>query len=153
MKISFKTILLVFFGCSVHFLSAQIGTQISPQVNPQNNNEPVSNPSKADSLPPNEEILSDIVEYYGEDYVYVNKEENRVYLYNKAYVAYEDYRIDAGFIIIDNNTREVFAKGIDSAGVYTQAPVFVQAQNKIIPDSLRFNFSSKRKEFFCERSA
>jgi len=95
-------------------------------------------------LPQKEELLSDVVEYYGEDYVYVDRKEGKIYMYNKAFIIYEDYRIDAGLIILDYNKNEIYAKGIDSAGVYNQAPIFVQAANKVEPDSIKFNFDTKK---------
>ena len=95
-------------------------------------------------LPQKEALLTDIIEYYGEDYVYIDRKEGKIYMYNKAFIIYEDYRIDAGLIILDYNKNEVYAKGIDSAGVYQQAPVFVQAANKIEPDSIKFNSVTKK---------
>ena len=95
-------------------------------------------------LPQKEELLTDVVEYYGEDYVYVDRKEGKIYMYNKAFIIYEDYRIDAGLIILDYNKNEIYAKGIDSAGAYKQAPIFVQAANKVEPDSIKFNFDTKK---------
>lgn len=95
-------------------------------------------------LPQKEELLTDVVEYYGEDYVYVDRKEGKIYMYNQAFIIYEDYRIDAGFIILDYNKNEIYAKGIDSAGVYSQAPIFLQADNKVEPDSIKFNFDTKK---------
>lgn len=98
------------------------------------------------------EALSDIVEYYGEDYVYLNRKENKIYLYNNAYIIYEDMRIDAGMIIMDYNKNEVTAKGIDSAGVYSQRPVFVQGGNRVEPDSIRYNFNSEKALVYNSRT-
>src|SRR5690606_33801374 len=50
---------------------------------------------KTDSIN-NKETLTDVVDYYGEDYVLLNRKENKVYMYNKAYIIYGDMRIDAG---------------------------------------------------------
>ena len=95
-------------------------------------------------LPQKEELLNDVVEYYGEDYVHVDRIEGKIYMYDKAFIIYEDYRIDAGLIILDYNKNEIYAKGIDSAGVYKQAPIFVQGANKVEPDSIKFNFNTKK---------
>src|SRR5690554_7627476 len=40
---------------------------------------------KIDSIKPPPEMLTDVVEYYGEDYVLLNRKENKVYMYNKAF--------------------------------------------------------------------
>jgi hypothetical protein len=51
-----------------------------------------------------------------------DKKNNRAYMYNKAYIIYGDTRIDAGDILRLSNTNEIYARGIDSAGVYMQNP-------------------------------
>ncbi|QAA80672.1 LPS-assembly protein LptD [Aequorivita sp. H23M31] len=115
-------------------------------------NERVKDTVKSDTLIPVKEVLADVVEYYGEDYVYLDRKENKVYMYNKAYIIYEDMRIDAGLIILDYNKNEVYAKGIDSAGDYRQRPVFIQGSNKVEPDSIRYNFNSKKALVFNSRT-
>ncbi len=107
---------------------------------------------KTDSIKPPKETLTDVVEYYGEDYVFLNRKENKVYMYNKAFIIYGDMRIDAGLIILDYNKNEVYAKGIDSAGVYSQRPIFVQANNKVEPDSIRYNFNSEKALVYNSRT-
>lgn len=107
-------------------------------------NERATDTVQNDTIKTNKELLADIVEYYGEDYVYIDKKANRVYMYNKAYVIYQDVRIDAGLIILDYNTNEVYAKGIDSLGEYTQRPIFKQGQNVVEPDSIKYNYRSEK---------
>ncbi|MCG2419103.1 LPS-assembly protein LptD [Aequorivita sp. F47161] len=115
-------------------------------------NEQTQDTVKTDSIKPAKEILTDVVDYYGEDYVLLNRKENKVYMYNNAYIIYGDMRIDAGLIILDYNKNEVYAKGIDSAGVYSQRPIFVQATNKVEPDSIRYNFDSEKALVFNSRT-
>ncbi|RFN58231.1 LPS-assembly protein LptD [Marixanthomonas ophiurae] len=115
-------------------------------------NEVLNDTVKTDSVKPKKELLTDVVDYYGEDYVYIDRKQNKVYMYNKAYIVYGDMRIDAGYIILDYNKNEVYAKGIDSAGVYSQKPVFVQAQNEVKPDSIRFNFDSEKALVYNSRT-
>ncbi len=107
-------------------------------------NEAVIDTVKTDTIRPKKEMLDNVVDYYGEDYVYIDQKEHKVYMYNKAYIVYGDMRIDAGLIILDYNKNEVFAAGIDSAGTYSQPPIFVQENNTAKPDSLRFNFDTKK---------
>ncbi|OAB78264.1 putative LPS assembly protein LptD [Cochleicola gelatinilyticus] len=134
--------------------STVVTDSLTPQPKPVvlETNEAVSDTVKTDSVQPPKETLTDIVDYYGEDYVYLDRLENKVYMYNKAYVIYGDTRIDAGLIILDYNKNEVYAKGIDSAGVYSQKPVFVQAANEVRPDSIRFNFDSEKAIVFNSRT-
>lgn len=115
-------------------------------------NEKVQDTVKTDTLKPEAETLTDVVDYYGEDYVLLNRKEKKVYMYNNAYIIYEDMRIDAGLIILDYNKNEVYAKGIDSAGVYSQRPIFVQGTNKVEPDSIRYNFDTEKALVYNSRT-
>lgn len=115
-------------------------------------NEQALDTVKTNSVKPPKETLTDVVEYYGEDYVLLNRKENKVYMYNKAFIIYGDMRIDAGLIILDYNKNEVSAKGIDSAGVYSQRPIFVQATNRVEPDSIRYNFDSEKALVYNSRT-
>ena len=89
----------------------QKSISIIPEIN-----ELVSDSVKTDTIKPKEELLTGIIDYYGEDYVYIDKKENKVYMYNNAYITYEDMRIESGYIILDYSNNEIYAKGIDSAG-------------------------------------
>ena len=98
-----------------------------------------------DSVKPVKETLTGPVTYRATDYTSFNNKEQKLYLYNEAEVYYEDMEIKAGIIIIDYNTQTVFATGIkDSTGVYTQAPVFKQANNVVEPDSIKFNYDNQK---------
>ncbi len=114
-------------------------------------NEAVVDTVKTDTIKP-KETLTSVIDYYGEDYVYLDKYTNKVYLYNNAYVTYEDMKIEAGYIILDYSKNEIYATGIDSSGVYSQKPVFTQAQNKVIPDSIRFNMDTEKAIIYNSRS-
>nr|WP_245946345.1 putative LPS assembly protein LptD [Marinirhabdus gelatinilytica] len=112
----------------------------------------VNDTVKNDSIQKKPEFLTGVVDYYGEDYIFMDQENQKVYMYNQAYIVYEDMRIDAGLIVLDYNTNEVFAKGIDSAGTYTQRPVFVQAQNRVEPDSMKFNTKTEKAIVYNSRT-
>ncbi len=119
----------------------------------ENGNEKAVDTVKIDTIVPKQEVLNDVVDYYGEDYVYMHRQENKIYMYNKAYIVYEDMRIDAGMIILDYNKKEVYAKGIkDSVGNYSQLPVFVQGTNKVEPDSIRFNYDTQKALIYNSRT-
>lgn len=108
---------------------------------------------KKDSIAPAKDFLNDVVDYHGDDYVLMHRKQNKMFLYNNAYIIYEDMRIDAGYIILDYNKKEVYAKGIvDSLGNYIQRPVFVQGQNKVEPDSIRFNYDTKKALIYNART-
>jgi lipopolysaccharide assembly outer membrane protein LptD (OstA) len=99
------------------------------------------------------ETLTYVVDAYAKDYKRLSRKEDKMYLYNKAKVVYGDMVINAGRIILDNKTQEVFAAGIvDSTGTYTQMPSFKQGNNLVEPDSLIFNFKSQKALVFNSRT-
>jgi len=98
-----------------------------------------------DSVKPNKQFLEYIVESSAKDYKHFNIKKNTIELYNEAWIVYGTTRIDAGRIVINNNTGNITAYGIiDSTGTYTQSPVFKQGQDEVRPDSIVFNKDSKR---------
>lgn len=83
-----------------------------------------------------------------------NKKENKIYLYNEAYLKYGDMELTAGLIVVDLTKNEAYAGGIkDSLGNYTQLPVFKQAgAEDVQPDSLVFNITSKKGLVYNSRT-
>lgn len=99
------------------------------------------------------ETLTDVVNAFAKDYKKLSRKNNTMELYNEAVVEYGDMTINAGRILLNNSTREVFAAGIiDSAGAYTQSPTFKQGNNIVEPDSLIFNFDSQKALVFNSRT-
>ncbi len=119
---------------------------------------PVINPVGAnavatDTVRPQNQLLTNRVVYTAQDYMRLSPKENRMYLYDNAEITYGDINITAGLIILDNERNEVYAYGIpDSTGVYTQTPVFTQAESVVRPDSIRFNFDTEKALVFKSRT-
>ena len=66
-------------------------------------------------------------------------------LFDKAELFYQDIELKSGIIILDYEKNEIYAGRIkDSTGNYTQLPVFKQGANVIEPDSIRFNYKTKK---------
>ena len=115
-------------------------------------NEKDQDTTKKDSIA-EKSFLTDNVKYKATDYMRLSRRENKMYLYNEAEIIYDDMQINAGYIVVDNALNEVYAYGIkDSADVYTQTPVFKQAQNVVEPDSIRFNFDTKKALIYNSRT-
>ncbi|GGG09889.1 organic solvent tolerance protein OstA [Dokdonia pacifica] len=107
---------------------------------------------RTDSVKVKKEPLTDKVAYKATDYERISRSKKKIFLYNEAEVIYEDIQINAGEIILDYQKNTVFAKGIkDSSGVYTQAPVFKQGLNEVMPDSIIFNFDSEKALIYGSR--
>ncbi|MDN3677311.1 putative LPS assembly protein LptD [Flavobacterium paronense] len=79
------------------------------------------------------------------DFEKFDQKKKLITLYNKAEVYYQDIELKSGIIVIDYQKSEIYAGRIkDSTGAYTQRPVFKQGTNIVEPDSIRFNFKTKK---------
>jgi len=106
-----------------------------------------------DSLKPKKGKLEGIITRFAKDYNTTNHKKGVSKLYNQAKINYLDMELEAGIIIIDNIKNEVYAKGIiDTSGVYTQSPKFTQGANVVEPDSIRFNFETKKALVWSSRT-
>ena len=86
-------------------------------------------------------------------YIKIDKKKGKLYLYDKAELYYQDTELKAGIIILDYNKNEVSAGRIkDSTGALTQPPFFKQAGDEVNPDSIRFNFDTKKALIWNSRS-
>lgn len=107
--------------------------------------EKVTDSTLTDSIKPKKGLLEHKVVYSATDYTRFNQILHKLYLYNEAKIDYGDMSITAGKITVDYTTNTVYAQGIlDSAGAYTQKPVFTQGGSVVEPDSIIFNSKSKK---------
>ncbi len=83
----------------------------------------------------------------------IDKKENKLYMYDGAELYYQDIELKSGVIVMDYNTNEVSAGRIkDSLGVLVQPPSFKQGGDEVFPDSIRFNFKTKKAIIWNSRS-
>ncbi|MCO6176186.1 LPS-assembly protein LptD [Flavobacterium sp. NRK F10] len=107
--------------------------------------ETVQDSIKKDSVKPKKPTLEGIVKRVAKDYEKFDQKNKQLTLYNEAELYYTDIELKSGIIVLDYNKSEVYAGRIkDSAGNYSQYPVFKQGNNVIEPDSIRFNFKTKK---------
>ena len=79
------------------------------------------------------------------DYEKFDQKKKLITLYNKAEVYYQDIELKSGIIVIDYQKNEIYAGRIkDSTGAYTQRPSFKQGNQLVEPDSIRFNYKTKK---------
>lgn len=108
---------------------------------------------ETDSLPKKKEFLTGIVKYKAQDYVSMNQKTQKITLYNKAEVLYQDMEIKSGVIVIDYSKNLVYAGRLkDSTGAYTQPPIFKQGSNVVEPDSIIFNTETKKALIFNSKT-
>ena len=86
-------------------------------------------------------------------YIKIDKNKGKLYLYDKAELYYQDTELKAGIIVLDYKNNEVSAGRIkDSTGKLIQPPFFKQAGDEVNPDSIRFNFDTKKALIWNSRS-
>ena len=86
-------------------------------------------------------------------YIKINKSEGKLYLYDQAQLNYLDTELKSGIIILNYNTNEVTAGRIkDSVGNLIQSPIFTQGGDEVRPDSIRFNFDTKKAIIWNSKS-
>ena len=108
---------------------------------------------KTDSVKVKKAFLDGKVKYKGEKYVKIDQKKKLITLYDKAELYYQDIELKSGIIVMDYTKNEVYAGRIkDSTGAYTQFPNFKQGQNVIEPDSIRFNFKTKKALIWNSRT-
>ena len=137
-------LLILFFKVSIAYGQIDVSQEkqvISDSLNPKE----IEKNKVLDSIPKKEPLLLDLINYNAQDSVKIDQKENKIRLYNKAILTYEDMTLEAGIIVLDYTINEVYAGRIaDSLGVLSQKPKFIQGQNEVNPDSIRFNFDTKK---------
>jgi lipopolysaccharide assembly outer membrane protein LptD (OstA) len=99
------------------------------------------------------QLLDGKIKYKSKNYAKLSQKKKQIALYDNAEVYYKDIELKSGVIVIDYENDEVYAGRIkDSAGVYTQYPVFKQGTNVVEPDSIRFNFKTKKALIWNSRT-
>ena len=145
--IPFNTFVLTLFICLL--TTSFLFSQTNELAESQSEIDSIS----ADSINPKQPILLDIIKRNAKGYMKINKKENKLYLYDQAELYYQNTELKAGIIVLDYNTNIVAAGRIkDSTGAYTQYPIFKQGGDEVNPDSLRFNFDTKKALIWNSRS-
>ena len=108
---------------------------------------------KKDSVQPKKPFLDGKVKYKANKYAKIDQKKKLITLYDKAELYYEDIELKSGIIVMDYEKNEVYAGRIkDSTGKFTQYPNFKQGANVVEPDSIRFNFKTKKALIYNSRS-
>ena len=98
-------------------------------------------------------FLEGKVKYKADKYARIEQKKKIITLYDKAELYYQDIELKSGIIVMDYEKNEVYAGRIkDSSGAYTQFPNFKQGANIIEPDSIRFNFKTKKALIWNSRT-
>ena len=100
---------------------------------------------KIDSTTKIKTFLEGKVKYRAKEYARFDQKKKLLILNDEAELFYQDYELKAGKIVFDYEKNEVYAGRLkDSAGKFYQYPYFKQGTNIIEPDSIRFNYKTKK---------
>lgn len=114
---------------------------------------PIDSIKKVDTLKTKKPFLEGKVKYKAAEYAKIDQRKKHITLYDKAELYYQDVELKSGIIVLDYEKNEVYAGRIkDSTGKYTQYPNFKQGDNIVEPDSIRFNFKTKKALIWNSRS-
>lgn len=108
---------------------------------------------KVDSIKPKKAFLDGKVKYKAKDYAKIDQKKKIITLYNEAELYYKDVELKSGIIVLNYEKDEVYAGRIkDSTGTLYQYPNFKQGQSEVQPDSIRFNFKTKKALIYNSRT-
>ena len=101
-------LLILFFKVSIAYGQIDVSQEkqvISDSLNPKE----IEKNKVLDSIPKKEPLLLDLINYNAQDSVKIDQKENKIRLYNKAILTYEDMTLEAGIIVFDYTINEVYA--------------------------------------------
>lgn len=97
--------------------------------------------------------LEGLIHYKAKVYEKFDQKKKIITLYDGAELKYLDYELKSGIIVFDYAKNEVYAGRLkDSLGNYIQYPVFKTGNNVVEPDSIRFNFKTKKAKIWNSRT-
>ncbi|RYG46571.1 MAG: LPS-assembly protein LptD, partial [Chitinophagaceae bacterium] len=106
-----------------------------------------------DTVPPKKSALLDKIKRKALKYERIDQKSKTITLYDQAELYYQDIELKSGIIVMDYEKQEIYAGRIkDSTGAYTQFPVFKQGSNVVEPDSIRFNYKTKKALIWNSRT-
>lgn len=156
--------LLLFFGSCILFAQEGKVTSLSIKSKSDSITAPVltkkiiagsiaKDTTVTDTVKIKDPILLDQVKRNAQGHMRYARKENKIYLYDNAELYYQNTELKAGIIIMDLDKKEVYAGRIkDSTGTYTQIPNFKQGDQVVKPDSIRFNFDTKKALIWNSRT-
>jgi lipopolysaccharide assembly outer membrane protein LptD (OstA) len=109
---------------------------------------------KVDTIKKFKSALEGKVKYRAKKYAKFDQKKKLITLYDGGELNYLDYELKAGIIVFDYQKNEVYAGRLkDSVGNYTQLPIFKQGSNIVEPDSIRFNYKTKKALIWNSRTS
>lgn len=107
----------------------------------------------SDSIKKKKAVIESKIRYKAQKYAKLDQKQKLITLYDQAELYYQDIELKSGMIIFNYEKNEVYAGRIkDSLGKLVQYPVFKQGSNVVEPDSIRFNYKTKKALIWNSRT-
>ena len=86
------------------------------------------------------------IEYQADDSIVLQIQEKKAYLYGNAQIIYGDITLNADYIVIDFDNKDLYATGItdDSTQTYSGRPAFEDDGKIYEADTMLYNFETKK---------
>ncbi len=98
-----------------------------------------------DSIIIRDDSFEDIILYGARDSIYSDIKKRQIHLFGDAHVESEGISMRAGYIMIDLNNNEIYARyAYDKDSNRVEYPVFSEGSEKITATSIRYNFNTDK---------
>ena len=103
------------------------------------------NPVFKDTIVIDDNSITEKISYSASDSIFNDLKNRQVHLYGNAKITTSQINMTAGYILIDLNKREVYAKyTLDKDSIRTQFPKFSDGSEEINATSIRYNMNTKK---------
>jgi len=90
-------------------------------------------------------LLESIITYSAVDSIIPDFENQKMYMYKKAVINYQNIELKADYIMLDLVRKEVYAEGLpDSTGTIVGTPVFKEGDEEFESKTMRYNFETQK---------
>jgi hypothetical protein len=90
-------------------------------------------------------VLEAIITYSAQDSTIADFENQKVFMYKKGVVNYQNIELKADYIMLNFATKEVYAEGLpDSTGAIVGTPVFKMGEDEFESKTLNYNFETQK---------
>ena len=90
-------------------------------------------------------LLESIITYSAVDSIIPDFENQKMYMYKKAVINYQNIELKADYIMLDLVRKEVYAEGLpDSTGAIVGTPVFKEGNEEFESKTMRYNFETQK---------
>lgn len=102
-------------------------------------------PAQAATDSVNKPVLEATITYTAQDSTIADFENQKVFMYKKGVVTYQNIELKADFIMLNFTTKEVYAEGLpDSTGAIVGTPVFKMGEEEFESKTLNYNFETQK---------